>query len=268
MNSDPGFTALLALTRRELVRFLRQPARIAASLGTVLIIWLLAASGLNESFTFETALSAEPASLKRVTYSAFLVPGMATMVVMFSGIFAALSLIQDRQAGFLQSTLVSPAPTWAIVGSKVAGGTLIATAQGLLILLAAPIAGANLGFGIVPAVIALVLTSTAVISLGLALAWWINSIAGFHGVMNLVLLPLWALSGALFPAEKATGWLRAAVSVNPLHWCTRALAKSLDVGSSSLWHWFGMLLFAATMFGLAWSVMSRRVAPMSSEGEA
>ncbi len=266
--NEQGMNAMVALTRRELTRFLRQPARIAASLGTVLIIWLLAASGLNESFSFQTAASAEPVAMRQVSYSAFLVPGMATMVVMFSSVFAALSLIQDRQAGFLQSVLVSPAPTWAIVASKVLGGTIIASAQGLLILIVAPFAGAKLGFGIVPAMMALVLTSAAVISLGLALAWWINSIAGFHGVMNLVLLPLWALSGSLFPVEKSAGWLSAAVSLNPLHWCTRALAKSLGVGQSSLWHWFGMLVFAGAMFGVAWVVMSRRVASVSYEGEA
>jgi ABC-2 type transport system permease protein len=245
---------------------MRQPARIAASLGTVLIIWFLAASGLNESFSYQTA--ADPTTLRSIGYSAFLVPGMATMVVMFSAVFAALSLIQDRQAGFLQSTLVSPAPMWAIVGSKVLGGTLIASGQGLLVLIAAPIAGAKLGFGIVPAVMALVLTSAAVISLGLALAWWINSIAGFHGIMNIVLLPMWALSGSLFPAERAAGWLSRAVALNPLHWCTRALAKSMGVGQSSLWHWLGMLVFAAAMFGLAWAVMSKRIARPASEGEA
>lgn len=259
---------MLALTRRELVRFARQPARIAASIGTVLIIWLLAASGLHESFSFEVAASAEPATLKQVGYAAFLVPGMATMVVMFSAVFAALSLIQDRQAGFLQSTLVSPAPTWSIVASKVLGGTLIASAQGLLVLLAAPIAGAKLGFGIVPALMALVMTSAAVISLGLALAWWVNSIAGFHGIMNIVLLPMWALSGSLFPVEKSAGWLARAVALNPLHWSTRALAKSMGVGQSSLWNWLGMLVFTAGMFALAWWAMSKRTSSPASEGES
>lgn len=265
---NDGVDAMLALTRRELTRFLRQPTRIAASIGTVLIIWFLGASGLAGSFSFAVESSAESPVVTAVSYSAFLLPGMATMAVMFSAVFAAISLIQDRQAGFLQSTLVSPAPTWSIVASKVAGGTIISSAQGLLVLLAAPIAGAKLGFGIIPAVMALVLTSAAVISLGLALAWWINSIAGFHGVMNLILLPMWALSGSLFPVEKSAGWLRAAVRMNPLHWSTQALAKSMGVGQSSLWHWLGMLVFVGAMFALAWGVMSKRVAPASSEGEA
>lgn len=255
--------SLIALTRREVVRFLRQPARIAASFGTVLIVWLLAGSGMAQSFTLLSA-----SKQTEIPYAAFLVPGMATMVVMFSAVFSALSLIQDRQAGFLQSALVSPAPTASIIGAKVIGGSIIAVSQAVLVLLVAPFAGVPISFGLVPGVIALMLISASIISLGLALAWWINSISGFHGVMNLILLPLWALSGSLFPVEGASPWLRGAVSVNPLHWSTRVLAHSLGVGSSSLLHWLGMLLFAASTFALAWAVMSRRTLSGAWEGEA
>ncbi|HBS27910.1 MAG TPA: hypothetical protein DEB06_00315 [Phycisphaerales bacterium] len=196
------------------------------------------------------------------SYAGFLLPGMVTMVVLFSAIFASMSLIQDRQGGFLQSVLVSPAPSWAIAGAKVLGGTVIATTQALVLLLGAIVVGLAPGAGgWLGAALASALVSVAVIGLGLAAAWRINSTAGFHGVMNMVLMPMWLLSGALFPAEGAAGWLRAVMLANPLHWATRAMGGSLGIGPpAGAWAWAGTLLFAAAMFGAACLAMRTRTA--------
>ncbi len=264
---EAGRGALMALVRRELVRFGRQPTRIIASLGTVLVFWLLAGSGFARSFIMPSA--GDGAEAAAISYAAFLLPGMVTMVVMFGAVLSAISLIQDRHSGFLQAAMVSPAPAWSVAGAKVVGGALVATMQAAPLLLVAPAVGLGFGFGIIPALIAAALTAAAVIALGLALAWVVNSISGFHGVMNLVLMPMWVLSGAVFPVEGASTWLQRAVAVNPLHWCTRAIGGSLGVGEpASLAQWGGVLLFAVVAMGCAVAVMGRVRLGASSEGEA
>src|SRR5688572_25435034 len=175
-RTPSGMPALAALTRRELVRFLRQPSRVVAALGTPLFIWVFFGSGYAGSF------ASGPGG---ESYAGYLLPGMVSLSVLFSSIFAAISLIEDRHEGFLQSVLVSPAPRWAVIGAKVAGGTVLAAGQGALLLLLAPFLGIGTGpAGFVQAVLALVAISVAINGVGLAAAWRIDSTQGFHGVMN------------------------------------------------------------------------------------
>lgn len=246
--------AVLALFRRELIRFVREPSRVAASIGTPLLLWIFVASGLSGSMLTDAASSS-------AGYGAYLLPGMVTMVILFSTIFASISLIQDRQAGFLQSVLVSPAPTWTIVASKVMGGALIATTQAGLLLISAPLIGLEPGvMGFLFALVGAALTAIALVGLGLALAWRINSNAGFHGVMNSLLMPMWLLSGALFPVEGASPWLAWLVTLNPLHWCMLCMARSLGIQTGELstgMAWTGAAAFAAAMFAFAAIIMGR-----------
>lgn len=256
----PGTPALLTLTRRELVRFLRQPSRIVAAIGTPLIIWIFFGGGFAGSYIRP---GAEGPGTSAASYAGFLLPGMASLTVMFSSIFAAISLIEDRHAGFLQSVLVSPAPRWSVIGAKVAGGTILAAAQGFVLLLLAPVLGMHNTFaGFWLAVLALVLISVGINGLGLAAAWRIDSTQGFHGVMNLVLMPMWLLSGSLFPAAGAAVWLRVIMWVNPLYWPTAALRHALSpelaqeaVPAGVVW----VLAFlgAAAGFVLAWGTVGR-----------
>lgn len=257
LGTGDGARAMWALARRELVRFVRQPSRVVASVGTPLLFWGLAGSGLSRSFAMPGAVEGSETSMG---YGGFLLPGMIAMVVLFSSIFAAISLIQDRQGGFLQSVIVSPAPAWSIVGAKVLGGAMIAFAQAALLLAAAPIVGYQPGAtGFVWAMVAVMLHAVGVIGLGLGAAWWINSSSGFHGVMNMVLMPMWLLSGALFPAAGAAPWLGAVMRANPMHWTHSAIAASLrGTPSEAGWMWAGSAGFALTMLVFAAIVMSRR----------
>jgi ABC-2 type transport system permease protein len=233
--------AALSLTRRELVRTLRQPTRLIALLGTVLLFWIVVGSGFARSFVPPSLNDASNADT--LAYTAYLMPGMVLMIVLFSTIVWAITLIQDRHEGFLQSVLVSPAPAWAIVFSKTVAGVLVALVQAVPILLAAPLLGVELtASGFLLAVLASSLAAGAFVCLGLILAWRIDSIAGFHGVMNLVLLPMWLLSGAIFPVDGAAGWMRLVMLANPLHWAHRAMAGALDV--------------APPAGGVAWAVAS------------
>lgn len=260
-----GLQAALALVGRELVRLARQPSRVVATIGTPLLAWVFLSAGFAGSFT--GVVDGGARATGGVSYGAFALPGVAMMVVVFSSVFAALSLIQDRQGGFLQAALVSAAPRWAVTGSKVVASVLVAGAQALLVVgLGALSVGATPGvLGAVAGAGALACAAIGVTSLSLAAAWKINSVSGFHGVMNLALMPMWFLSGALFPAEGASPWIRWAILANPLHWCTRWLGHGLGVWTGELgWAWAGSIVFAAGGVTLAWWTVGRLPGPQGS----
>ena len=229
-------TALGALVLREFVRMLRQPTRIVATLGTAAVFWLLAASGFAGSLT----LPGED----QATYSVYLLPGIALMVVLFGTIFGAIGLIQDRHSGFLQSVLVSPVSLWTVAMSKLLPACLLATLQGLAVLAAVFLLdGSGAGaVGLLQSTLALFFGAAGVLSIGLALAWRIDSVAGFHGVMNILLLPGWILSGAMFPVDGASGWLSVIMKANPLHWVHRCVGAGIGATESA-----GVLAWGVTI---------------------
>jgi ABC-2 type transport system permease protein len=259
VGAGVGAGALSALLRREIVRFWRQPSRVIGTLGTVVLIWIVLGSGFAGSFMAPLGAGDEVGSLP---YAAYVVPGMAAMVVLFTSIVAAISLIDDRHAGFLQSVMVSPAPAWAVVGSKVAGCALLAVSQGALVLIASPLAGVPLtAMGFVLGLAALGCIALGIGGIGLALAWRIDSVQGFHGVMNLVMMPMWLLSGAFFPVASAAGWLKWVMLLNPMTWPTEALRGALlHDGPGALGMplaWAGAAAFAAMGVAAPWMVMRR-----------
>lgn len=213
-----GLTAAWALTGREFRRFLRQPMRIIAAIVTPAIIWVFLASGLARAIDGEGS------------FTLYLLPGMATLTVVFGSIFTAISLIEDRHEGFLQGVLVSPTPRWSIVLAKAVGGGLISTAQGAVLLIGAPLLGATPGpVGIVLALAALAAIGICIGAIGVAGAWWVDSSQGFHAIMNTVLMPMWLLSGAVFPLATSAGWLRWAMLANPLTWASGALRDAMGI---------------------------------------
>ncbi|MCB9837973.1 MAG: ABC transporter permease [Phycisphaeraceae bacterium] len=251
--SSPGVATFVSLTRRELLRFRRQPSRIAASIGAPAIMGVFFAGGFAQSF-------APPAKDGIPTdYGAFVLPGIVTLVAVFSSIFAAISLIEDRREGFLQAALVSPAPRVSIVAAKAVGGSLIAALQCAIVLIAAPfVAGWP---GVVPLLLALLaatLAAIAITSMGLALAWWVNSSEGFHGVMNVILMPMWLLSGAFFPAHGASTWMNALMAINPLRWTTDAIRAGITPNAPTpLLAWVIAVAFALLMLAFAGGIVGR-----------
>lgn len=224
---------------------MRQPLRIAVAIATPAMMWLFIASGFASSIRPETLGEQGQNSL-----ALYLLPGMASLVVLFNAIFASISLIEDRHQGFLQAMLVSPAPRWSMVAGKLVGGGLLGFAQGAVLLAFSPLVGASLHIGgAIAAAAALACLSVGITGLGLAAAWKVDSSSGFHGVMNLVFMPMWLLSGAIFPVDGASGWLRALVEINPLAWCQSAVGSGLGgqvdgvaMGLSGLFALGGVLL--------------------------
>lgn len=206
---------------REVLRFVRQRNRVIGSLGTPLMFWVLLGSGFGRTFR-------PPGIPGGMDYAAYFFPGTVMLVVLFTAIFSSLSIIQDRNEGFLQGVLVAPVPRLTIVLGKVLGGAALGLVQGLLMLALAPLAGLSIGWeGFLGAAAAILLTSLGLSALGFLMAWRMESVQGFHAVMNLLLMPMWLISGALFPATGASLWVRAVMTVNPLTYGMTALRGAL-----------------------------------------
>ena len=213
--------AIYTLWRRELVRFLRQPSRLLSALATPLIFWLLVGSGLSASFQM-------PDGPQGVSFLEYFFPGTMVLLVLFASIFANISVIEDRHQGFLQAVLVAPVRTVSLVLGKVFGAASLSWFQAALFLLLAPAAGLSLGItSILSALGVIALLSLGLSAFGFAMAWKVDSTQGFHGVMNLLLIPMWMLSGAFFPAAGAPGWLAVMMKVNPLTYGPAALRRVL-----------------------------------------
>jgi len=211
--------AVLTLWRRELLHFTRHRSRVLGALGTPLVFWLLIGSGIGTSFRHGAA----PAGM---SYLEYFFPGTVLLIVLFTSIFCMMSVIEDRHQGFLLSVLVAPLPRFTLVLGKILGGATLAAAQGLLFVLLAPAAGLKLApaqFALIGAVLFLV--ALALAGLGFAVAWKLDSVQGFHAVVNLFLIPMWLLSGALFPASGAAGWLQWSMKLNPLTYGLAALRR-------------------------------------------
>ncbi|MEE2906943.1 MAG: ABC transporter permease [Planctomycetota bacterium] len=238
--------------RRELVRFLRQPARWIAAIGTSALIWILLGSG------FAHSLAPEVGPDDTIPFAAWLLPGMMTLVAVFSAIFSSLSTIEDRQSGWLQAVLVSPVPRFSIALGRSLGGGAVAFVQAGILLAAIPLVGLTPSFiGVLLTLFALAMTSLAMSALGLAFAWRCSSAASFHSVMNLLFMPMWLLSGSVFPIDGASRWLEIVAWCNPLTWCTTAMRSSLT--GSPDWGMIGIsIAVAVAAIAAATAVVSRR----------
>jgi ABC-2 type transport system permease protein len=247
----PAFT----LWWRECVRFYRQRSRVVGVLASPLVFWLVIGSGFGTSFRSGDASGQH--------YLDYFYPGALVMIVLFTSIFTMMSVIEDRNEGFLLSVLVAPVPRSAIVLGKVLGGTTLAAMQGLIFLVFAPLVGIHMtaaSFALI--VLTVFLVSFALTALGFAIAWPMDSTQAFHAIINLFLIPLWLLSGALFPLSGSSPWLRAVMYVNPLTYGVEALRilmypdapRSFSLTASLL----TLLLFTLFMFGLAFLMANRK----------
>ena len=208
--------ATYSLWARDVIRFYRQRSRVVGALGTPVVFWLLLGSGLGSSFRVNADAP--------VNYLQYFIPGTLALIVLFTAIFSTISVIEDRREGFLQGVLVAPVPRATIVAGKILSGTTLAVLQAMLFLLLAPAAGIGLRADLLlPLVVALLTLAFALTGLGFLVAWQLDSTQGFHAVMNLVLVPMWLLSGAVFPAEGAAWWIRAIMWANPMTYGVTAL---------------------------------------------
>jgi ABC-2 type transport system permease protein len=243
-----------SLTQREIVRFLRQRSRVTGAFAQPIIFWVLFGVGLSGSFQMPGATNGG------LSYQAYFIPGIAAMIVLFTAIFSSISVIQDRNEGFMQGVLAAPVPRSSLVLGKIMGGTLLAFVQtaafiGLALLLQATglvSLDFSLSIGQILGVTLLVLLmGLGLCGLGFFFAWRLDSVQGFHAIMSVLLFPMWLMSGAFFPSE-GSGWLKWIIAVNPMTYGVAGLRRLMFPASSaalpSLAVCFGVtLLFAVIM---------------------
>lgn len=224
-GSTFGFLPVLSLWKREVVRFYRNISRVVGILASPLLFWIVIGSGFGKSF-----------SNNGVTqhYMDFFFIGALTMIVLFTSIFAMMSLIEDRNEGFLLSVLVAPVSRSVIVLGKILGGTTLALIQGALFLVAAPFVGVHFTVAsLLMVLLVIFLISFALTALGFIIAWPMDSTQGFHAIINLFLIPLWLVSGSMFAFENASRWIQWAMRVNPLTYGTEALRQLMFPATAS-----------------------------------
>lgn len=231
-----AWLAVWSLCRREITRFLRQRSRLFGALATPIVFWVLFGAGLHDSFKAPEGVG------EAISYRYYFLPGITALILMFTAIFSAMSIIEDRHEGFLQGVLVSPVSRSSLVMGKVAGGVVMAVVQALMFVGLGWLMGQvgmaddlifNPGFvRIAGLVVFMAVVAFGLTSMGFMLAWKLDSIQGFHAIMNVFLMPMWMLSGAFFPAAES-GTLSVIMKLNPLSYGVAGIRRLLYESSST-----------------------------------
>ncbi|NYE56805.1 ABC transporter permease [Carboxydothermus ferrireducens] len=199
--------ALWAIFYRELIRYWREKIRIITSLVQPAIWLFVMGGGMGAAFTGPGG----------VNYRTFIFPGIVGMTVLFSAIFSSISIVWDREFGFLKEVLVSPASRESIVLGKALGGATTAVIQGMIILIFAPAVGINLSFSmVVKAFVTMYFIALTMAAFGIVIAARMQSMQGFQFVTNFIVMPLFFLSGAIYPLKGIPGWLATLAAIDPL----------------------------------------------------
>jgi ABC-2 type transport system permease protein len=204
---------------RDVLRFLRDRTRIVGSLAQPVLFLVVFGLGLSPAI-------GSLGGGGSLSYVQFIFPGIIAMAVLFTAIFSAISVVWDREFGFLREVLVAPVPRWAVVVGKMLGGSTNSRVQGLLILLFAPLVGVPLTplmiLELIPTVF---VTACALSALGLVIAARMRSMEGFQVVMNFLLMPMFFLSGAVFPLGNLPGWLAVLTRIDPVSYGVDAIRQ-------------------------------------------
>jgi len=246
---------------------------VTAAILQPLLFWMLFGTGLSGSFE----------SAGGENFLEFFLPGTVALIVLFTAIFATISVIEDRREGFMQSVLVSPVGRFPVLIGKVLGGAAIAWVQALIFLALVYVVGvASIETTFPLLLLLLALIAIAMCALGMIVAWPMESTQGFHAIMMLGLMPMWLLSGTFFPIPAwrfsgpvgETGWgswlLSGVMHVNPLSYSIMELRRlinpDLDLtgagfAPSPLVCWTVTIVATVATVALAWWLMrgSRRV---------
>jgi ABC-2 type transport system permease protein len=224
---------------REMKRFLRVKARVVGSL--LMPIFFLAFLGLPMSFI----PAREIPGLEGVGYLDFLAPGIVGMTLLFAGTMSGASVIWDKEFGFLKEVLVAPVNRFSVILGRSLGGMTTAIIQALIIVGIAVAMGVKLSSvsGFFLAILIMIFTCAACTGFGLIIATKLGNLEGFMAIMNLIVFPIFLLSGALFPIQFMPSWLKYIMYINPLTYGVDGLRGTLiGVAAFPLWLDFTVLL--------------------------
>jgi ABC-2 type transport system permease protein len=236
---------------REMIRYVRAKSRIITSLAMP-ILWLaLLGTALG------SMMENSPFLPEGMSYLQFIAPGIIGMAILFTSVFSGISIIFDREFGFLKEILVAPVSRVSIVLGKALGGTTTALIQGMIMFVLALFLGVSfaseLGIvgGFLISVLFMFLIGLSFVSLGIAFASKIQSMEGFQAIMSFLIMPMFFLSGALYPIDVLPGWLRVLTYIDPLTYGVDGLRYAIqgaDVAQFPILVDLGVLvLFSAAM---------------------
>lgn len=209
--------AVKIMWRREMIRFAGDRVRIVTTLVQPLLFLFVLGAGLNAF----TESGGEEFNLKT-----FLYPGILCMTVMFTAMFASASIVWDREFGFLREMMVAPVRRSSIVVGKVCGGATVATLQGVIMILLAPLVDVPYDAVMILGILALLLLlSAAIAAFGVMIAARITQMQSFMGVMQMIVMPMFFISGALYPVNNLPAWLTLLNRVDPLTYAVDPMRK-------------------------------------------
>lgn len=240
MKKTNTFYAIYILWLRQIKRYFRSKSRIVGSLGQPILFLVALGFGLNSVF----------AASGQGNYIQFLAPGIIGMSILFTAIFSGIEIIWDRQFGFLKETLVAPVSRFTIMFGRTLGGATTASLQGVLVLIISLFIGFRPNWaGIIPAIIIMILIALVFTALGTAIASRLEDMQGFQLIMNFLVMPIFFLSGALFPLETAPTALKWVAFFNPLTYGIDGLRSVLTSAAiHSGWTDAAVLIVIALVF--------------------
>jgi ABC-2 type transport system permease protein len=207
---------IYTLIRREVKRYLRERTRPISSFVQPLLWLIIFGAGLGSSIRGGAVVG--------FSYQEFIFPGIIGQTLLFTSMFMGISVIWDRQFGFLKEILVAPISRVSIFTGKMLGVSTDSMIQGLIVLMLGPLIGVKITSAMIIAVIPLMLLITlGVVCIGLTIASFMSSLESYGTIVTFVNLPMFLLSGALFPVFNLPSWLQWAVYINPLTYGVDAL---------------------------------------------
>jgi len=205
---------------RDVLRFARDRVRMVSALGQPLLYLFVFGTGLAPAMSAQTGGALD--------FRQFMFPGILAMAVLFTAIFSAVSIVWDREFGFLKEVMVAPVSRTAVALGKVAGGATVAVFQGIIVLILAPIIGVKLGFDQIVMLIGLMLLLAIVMtSFGILIAARQKSMEAFQMMMQFLLMPMFFLSGAFFPLRGVPLWLSWLSRIDPVTYGVDSLRQQV-----------------------------------------
>jgi ABC-2 type transport system permease protein len=199
--------AIYVIVAREFKKFIREKSRLISAIARPLLWLFIVGAGLSRLVPRNTG----------VPYTQFIFPGIIGMTILFSSIFSSISIIWDKEFGFMKEILVAPVSRFSIVIGKALSGTIVSTSQSVIILSLFPIIGFKLSFLQIIAVILICASvSFCISSFGIVLATFYESYESFSVIMNFIIMPMFFLSGAMYPVRLLPEILRIVAKLNPL----------------------------------------------------
>jgi len=224
--------AIYAVWQRDLIKFFRDRARLLGSFAMPLMFLVIFGIGMDGALS-SMLNTGGMEQLTDFNYVSFIYPGIIAMTVFSTSIFSALSVVTDKEEGYMKEILVSPVSRTYVAIGKILGSTTVAVIQGLLMLLFIPIIGVEVGLSnIVSLIPVMILVAFTLSSIGLLVASTLKTSTGFQAVIQVIIFPMLFLSGAFFPLNGMPGWMNALVKVNPMTYAVDLFKHAmLDIGS-------------------------------------